>query len=364
MEGENEKRTIGELIITYSGLIQVGISFITFLYLFPSSLNSISQIQGLEQSITGFPGLALNSIIIYLVLTGVLVLAGVGILSLFYHSDKFTMGFQKARGRKYFSYLMIYVLIQLILTEVFAFFVPNFGGGFPFDQTTGIQNFVFSYLTLEEGIIYQLIPLTVAVVVIAAVRGNLNLRSIIYYDLNSVELLVVSLFVALVATLFVSGTPLDYVSDFTSLFVLNIIFLRFGFLKAILTNFTIAMTNVTATLISGTPILSTILPIFLFFLGFLGIYSLVQVATQSPRGFPAGTGDKEQVQPQRPRRIVTIEPFIKSRCPDCGTALYHIIVPGMSLKCNKCGKELDKDATGEENIRIELSGSSRYELKN
>lgn len=361
MSDESGKNTLGDLIITYSGLVLVAISLVTFLYLVPSSINQISKIIQLGAEITEIPGFGFNSTFIYGSLIATIILVVAGLSTFVYHNDRISVGFRRQKSSAFFGYLMIYILVQLILSEIFAYVVPNFGTQFPFGQTSGVQNFIFSYLTLEETVLYQLIPITVFVGIISAMYGKLSLKSFTFYNFNGIQIVIIALFVAFIATLFIPGTPFVYISDFISLFVLNIIFLKFGFLKALLANFSEGMINVTASLVSGSFAASILLPVFLFFLGFLGVYILVQISMDSTRtgSISRATTAVERDQERR-SRIPTIEPFIHSRCPDCGNAMYHILLPTKSMKCTKCGLELEKDAMGDDNIKIELRGSPRY----
>lgn len=362
MSNEGKKNTIGDLIIIYSGLVLIAVAIATFLYLIPSSLNDVGRIVQLGNEITGIPWLDLNSTTVYASLVSMVILLAASLFTFAYHNDGLSIGFKKQKSSLFFSFLMIYILVQLVLSEIFVYAVPNFGHQFPFNQTVGVQNFVFSYLTLEESILYQLIPITIVSVALSVLTGKLTLKSFTFYDFNTVQIVSIAALIALFSTLLIAGGWLDYVSDFISLFVLNIIFLKFGFLKTMLANFSIALTNVTATLISGNVTVSTLLPVYLFFLGFLGVYSLVQISFGTPKdvsSFPEPLEDRKNLEERR-RRVPTIEPFIRSRCPDCGNAMYHILLPSMSLKCTKCGLEMEKNAIGDNNIRIELRSQNRY----
>lgn len=355
-----EKNTLGDLIITYSGLVLTGVSLFTYLYLFPSSISDINTIAQLGTEITGISWLNLGAPLVYLSMAVLLILVLSSLVTFFYQNDRISMGFSKQKNSRFFGYLMIYILVQLILSEIFAYFVPGFGNQFPFHQPLGVQNFVFSYLTLEESLIYQFIPIMVIVAVVGIVRGKISLKTFTFFEFDRFQMLSIAFFVSFFATLLIAGTPLEYVSDFFSLFVLNIIFLRFGFLKSLLANFAISMTNVTASLISGNATLSLILPVFLFFMGFLGIYSLVQISVTPPREGTLDAPRQTSVERERRSRVPTIEPFIRSRCPSCGNAVYSVLLPSISLKCTKCGLELEKNAMGENNIKIEMRGSARY----
>ncbi len=359
MVEKSGKWTLGELINAASGLILAIITLLTFALLFPPSIGDLSRIGQLGTQITGIAGFRFTPSLIYTILVVSLIIALMSIFSIFYHNDNLSNSFQKAKTRKFFGFLMIYILAQLILTEIIAYLVPNFGNQFPFKESLGVQNFVFSFITLEETVLFQLVPIIVVLAVVGIMRGRLNIRAFTHYSGDWTETLILSFTIAAVSTFIISGTPLDYVSDFASLAILNIIFLRFGFLKAFLTNFAISMTNVTASLVAGNAILSQLLPLFLFFLGFLGVYSLVQVFVESQKV----STEKDvlaESETTRQRRTPQVEPFVYSRCPECGNAVYHVILPEMSLKCEKCEHVLSKDAVGEKNITIEMGRPNKY----
>lgn len=361
MDESSQQISLGDRIINYSGFILVAASVITFFYLFPSSLSQVGTITGLGPQIFGNFGLAINSALVYLTLAATAILIAAAVVSLFYDNQHLSMGFSRGGKRRYFNFLMIYVLFQLILTEIFAYFAPGSVSGFPFNQTAGVQNFVFSYLTLVESVLFELVPVTVAAIIVAVVKGNFSLRTLTHYGFNRTETALISFVVAFIATAFIGGGILDYFSDFISFVILNVILLRYGFLKAMLTNFTIEITNVTASVISPYPAFGTILSVFLFFLGFLGIYALIQVGTRAPEEVPMERKHEPEVIPEeRPRRQRLMEPFVHSRCPDCGNAVYHVLLPGMTLRCTKCGLEMEKDQVGEENKKIEMGNPSRY----
>ncbi len=357
MGEKREKWTLGELIIAVSGIVLIGISILTFAFLFSSSLNDLNRISQLGPQITGIAGFNFSNSLVYVSLIASLLIASLAVFTIFYHNENISSSFQLNRTKKFFGFLAIYVLVQLVLTEIFAYFVPNFASQFPFQETLGVQNFVFAFTTLEDTVIYELIPMAIVISLLGIMRGKLSIRTYTFYNGDWVETLVLSSVVALVSTFIMSGTPLDYVSDFASFTVLNVIFLRFGFLKAFLTNFSIAMINVTASLIAGNAVLSQILPLFLFFLGFLGAFSLFQLSVASQK---ESKEHESASVTASPRYVPQIEPFIYSRCPECGNAVYHVILPDMSLKCEKCEHILPKDATGEKNIKIELTKPSRY----
>lgn len=354
-----EKRGLGDRIIDASGVVLAVISLISFLYLFPDTVAKAAEIGQLGPTITGISGVffTANGIYIFLALTLIAVLAGT--VSFFYRNDRISMGFDTKTNSIFFRYFAVYILVQLILSEFIQYFVPSFGQGFPFNESAGVQNFVFSFLSLEQTVIYQLIPIAVIAVVVSGFRNRFSVRSFFFYNFSTAEVLIISIFVSLGTTLITGGTGYEYISDYFTFFVLNIIFLRFGFLKAFMTSFVVSMTNVTATLFNGSVVPTQLLLGYLFFLGFLGIYSLVQMGMRAPRELPV----QEKVVDPKPRKIQTMEPFIKSRCPDCGNTLFHIVSSGMLLRCTKCGRELDKDATGPENIKIELGKVPRYQTR-
>lgn len=356
---KENKWTIGELINAGSGLLLVGIAFITFAFLFPSTLNDIGRITQLGSQVTGIPGFTLSTSLVYISFSITLLVSVIALFSLFFHRADISNSFVKNSNRKFYGFLMIYILVQLVLTEIFAYYNPGFTNQFPFQETAGVQNFVFSFLVLEETVLYVMIPLFIALAVVGLMRGIPLLKFIRLYNGDRTETLIIALAISLFSTVLIAGSPITYISDFASFTVLNFIFLRFGFFRAFLTNFAVALTNVTATLVAGNNAVSTILPLFLFFLGFLGVYSLVQVTLVNQKILPEG--DLRKSAPvAAPRMRPQIEPFVYSRCPECGSAVYHVISRDMSLKCEKCEHELPRDAVGERNITIEFGKANRY----
>ena len=367
MPGKDKKKTPGELITAYSGIVLIFLSFITFLYLIVPDFTNPGKITAFGDQVSGFSGIYFNTATVYLITFAVLFFTVFAIFSLFYTNDRLSMGFSEENTRKFYGYLMIYIVVQLVLSQVIAYFVPNYTDQFPFNESAPIQNFIFSYQTLLEAALYELLPITIAAVIISKMHGTSLLEGLRFYRMTGTERHVVSIVISLVASFLVSGTVITFITAFFSLFVLNEIFLNFGFLKAYLTNFAVAMTNVTAYLVSGNTALSVILPLFLFFLGFLGIYTLVQLGMRVPTDNvehgtqPASSsGMPEHEAPVSARKVVQIEPFVRSRCPECGQATYHVQLPNMALKCTKCGHELDRDAVGERNIIIDTRNPSRY----
>ncbi len=356
MEDKNGKWTLGERIIGVSGIILVAIAFFTFVFIFPSTLNNVGRITQLGSQITGIPGFILSPSIVYLVAGSTLLLALISILSLFISRNNISNSFSGDSNRKFYGFLMIYILLELILTEILAYFMPNIAGMFPFKENIGVQNFVFAFLSLEQTVIFVFVPVLVVLAITAIIRRESLSKYLRFYDGNWTQVLIISLGISLFSTIFISGSILGYVSNFVSFTVLNIIFLRFGFLKAFITNFSLSMVNVTASLTAGNLALSATLPLFLFFLGFLGVYSLLQVSVVKQKS-------QEEVQTESPRappvNRLQIEPFIYSRCPQCGNTVFHVIPSDMSLKCEKCDHELLRDAIGPRNITIEMGRANR-----
>ncbi len=364
MPGKEGKKTAGELIVAYSGLALIFISFFTFLYLIIPDLTSPGKITALGDKVSGFSGLNFSTTTVYIITFLILFFTVFAIFSLFYRNEKLSMGFSDEKNRRFYGYLMIYILVQLVLSELITYFVPNYANEFPFNETAPIQNFIFSYQTLLEAALYELLPITVAAVIISKMHGTPLSEGIRFYRMNGTERHVVSVIISIVASLLVSASVITFITAFFSLLVLNEIFLNFGFLKAYLTNFAVALTNVTAFLVAGYAAMSVALPLFLFFLGFLGVYSLVQLGIRIPNearetNAPPLIGEAAE-QPLTRKPIVEIEPFVKSRCPECGQATYHILLPNMNLKCTKCGHELDREAIGETNIIIDARNPSKF----
>ena len=362
MPGKDERRTPGEYILIYSGLALIFISFITFLYLIIPDITNPDRITALGDQVSGFSGIFFNTFAIYAIIFLILFFSTFAIFSLFYRNEKLSMGFSEERNRTFFGYLMIYILVQLILSEVVSYFAPQYSSEFPFNQPVPIQNFILSYQSLLEAALYELLPITIAAVILSKIHGTPLLEGLRFYKMSVAEKHVVSVVISAIASALVSTTPMEFITAFFSLLVLNEIFLNFGFLKAFLANFSVELLNI-ALIVTKNNEISIVLAFFLFFLGFLGVYSLVQMGVRIPGERPdASIPDSVENthQPPNARKAIQIEPFIRSRCPECGQTTYHIILPNMDMQCAKCGHELDRNAIGETNIVIDIRSPSKF----
>ncbi len=362
MPGKDERRTPGDYILIFSGLVLIFISFITFLYLIIPDVTNPGKITALGDSVSGFSGLYFNTTTVYAITFLILFFAVFSIFSLFYRNENFSMGFSEERNRKFFGYLMIYILVQLILSEVVSYFAPQYSSEFPFNQPVPIQNFVLSYQSLLEAALYELLPITIAAVIISKMHGTPILEGLRFYRMSVLEKHAISVVISLIASVLVSNTAITFFTAFFSLLVLNEIFLNFGFLKAFLANFSVELLNI-ALIVTKEHALSMALAFFVFFLGFLGVYSLVQLGVRIPseHNEPMGSDSENKThESSRARSAIQIEPFIRSRCPECGQATYHIRLPSMNMQCAKCGHELDKGAIGETNIVIDVRTPSKF----
>lgn len=366
MSGSDGRKTPGEIILAYSGLALIFASFITFLYLIVPDFTNPGKITALGDSVSGFSGINFNTATVYAITILVLFFTAFAVFSLFYRNERLSMGFSEEKNRKFYGYMMVYILVQLVLSELLSYFVPNFASEFPFNESGPVQNFVFSYQTLLQASLYELLPISIAAVIVSKLHGVPIAEGLRFYKMSGTERHVISIVISVGASFLVSTTVITFITAFFSLLVLNEIFLNFGFLKAYLTNFAVALTNVTAYLIAGNSVLSIILPLFLFFLGFLGVYSLVQLGVRVPveshKQEEIGTGAQNTGQETTgtARRVSLVQPFITSRCPECGQATYHVLLPGMNMKCAKCEHEMDRDAVGETNIFIDSRNPSKF----
>ncbi|MEM0156785.1 MAG: hypothetical protein QXN26_01800, partial [Thermoplasmataceae archaeon] len=145
-------------------------------------------------------------------------------------------------------------------------------------------------------------------------------------------------------------------TDFLSLFVLNAVFLRSGFLRAFLANFSISMINVTASALTASYAGTILLTVLLIYLGFLGAYVFMGMGLKYSAS-AAATRNRDVVErTPKTKALPETELFIRSACPDCGNTTFHVN-PDMSLKCTKCGKEIPRDAMEVPNVRVELRRS-------
>ncbi|MDS0257311.1 hypothetical protein ApAK_06455 [Thermoplasmatales archaeon AK] len=345
-------------VVYVLGAVFLVAGLLSFFYLIPHTLNEYPIIRSIPTSyylLVGFPLTYLYFLLL------ILVLVLLGFLSVYSMiSGGLSLRSQRDRARKYsgLKYLAVYVLVELIISEIVSYTIPGISHEFPLNQPFGVQNFILPVSNLF-GLVLEFVLVAVALVLYRSVSKSTSGTGIFGSQVPSGVSVLVSVVVSVVM---VAISPSNFVLDFTSFlsyFVIGIIIIRFGFLKALAVTFASTSVDVLSYLLSPSPILESSLTIFLFIIAFFGLFSAAEIAFRAGRvqQRSAYAERQESVKAEDIRPIVE-NLFIRSTCPVCGNYTFYV-QNDLSLKCTKCGHEIAPDARAPPNISIQILRTRR-----
>ncbi|CAC11639.1 hypothetical membrane protein [Thermoplasma acidophilum] len=293
-----------------------------------------------------------------------LVIVIAGLFSLVRFKKDYTTSFTNRPSGRYFWYLAIYVLVDLILSFIISSIYPSYG----ITSINRLPNFVQVYYYLVsvpgETLFFSIIPISVILLIygFASKKISVIIKS---GDLSWNIVGAISIGVATYAAILyvVLGQNIYYVvSAYVTTLMVSIIYLKFGLIRAILTNFIMSMISFLSVLVSKIPAYSLLLTIFLFAWASVGIYYLFLENESRQKRISQERMDREKTRAaQEARREVQaplLKPedlFIRSSCPECGGIVFHVR-GDMNLECDHCHHVVSPDDVGPFNIKIDIYG--------
>ncbi len=344
-------------VIIYSGYMLIFIAVFSFLYALPGVFITKLPLYGQSASSFFIFDITATVYLAAAVLIPTSILVVLALYSLFGQKKWRVRSFNETRDDAFYRFLLVFVFVEIIVSELIEYADPALSEIFPFNSTNpSVVDLAYSSQVLMQSLLFQLLPLALSIAILLYARGKLNFRNFITGTPGTGETLLISLVVALIFSIISGGPAIAIFTDFLSLFVLNAVFLKSGFLRAFLANFSISMINVTASALTASYAGTILLTVLLIYLGFLGAYVLMGMGLKYSASASAASNRNTVRSPPKPRTIPETELFIRSACPDCGNTTFHVN-PDMSLKCTKCGKEIPRDAMEIPNVRVELRRS-------
>ncbi len=350
-------RNIEDAIVKYAALSAVAISSLSFLLAIPGMFRKGFPLYGHSMSSYFLLNLPASSGIIAAIAGSVLLLLALSVLSLS-RKPAITIKFLGNNSTpQFYRYLLAFIFIEIILSELINTVDPAIVSVYPFDSSfPSVVAAAYASEVLLQSLLFQLIPLFAAVVVMLLIRKNLHLSTLSKLSLTSGDEYAIAIIVGVIFAVFSGGPFIELLSDFFTLFVLNVIFIKTGFLRAFLANFTLSAYNVAAAFLSPYPDGTLLLTIYLVIIGFLGAYSMFGMAARmSAASSAARTQQQPEIKPLSPDYSAL---FVRSSCQECGNTTFHIM-DDMSLKCTKCGTIVPKGTMVIPNIRVEMASRPR-----
>lgn len=350
-------KSLEDAVLKYAAYSAVAISTVAFLLAIPGMFRKGFPLYGRSMSSYFILNSPANADIIEAICGTVVVLLVLSVLSI---TGKFSGRFKSFHNdsrQPFLRYLLAFVFIEILLSELVDTVNPAITSVYPFDSNLpSVVAAAYASEVLLQSFLFQLIPLFVAIVVALLIRRNLHASSLLNFSLSSGDDYIIAIVVGAAFAILSGGPFIEVISDFFTLFVLNMIFLKAGFLRAFLANFTLSAYNVAAAFLSPYPDGTVLLTVYLVILGFLGAYSLfgmaVRISSASSAARVRSPPERKTPAPDYSRL------FVRSSCQECGSTVFHVM-DDMSLKCTKCGTTLPPDTMVIPNIRVEIASRPR-----
>ena len=115
------------------------------------------------------------------------------------------------------------------------------------------------------------------------------------------------------------------------------------------------------TAFAPSPVLALVALVFLTMWSFLGIYNLSRLAPGSGTSVRESKLELQAENSKKPPEPLIQDSdmlWIRSSCPNCGSANFYIR-EGMRIECMNCHHIIDRDAVGPANIIIEQRRPTR-----
>ncbi|MFG1449489.1 MAG: hypothetical protein AAE983_02455 [Thermoplasmataceae archaeon] len=353
-----------EKVLSFLSIILVVAVILTVLYAVFDSIPNLSAIESLNSADFLFFTIPLTSSFIYFVLALVVLIPAAAILT-FFSRDRIGIGKEGNTSWEFGKYFSIFILIELVFSEIESFLDPSISTSFPYNIPIPGENFVLASSLLSETLL-QVAVLGIALVVFYGFSRRTSDKGFFSMQVPTRTASLISLLSAIPVAVIFGGGIVSTLFTFIVFAFLNIVFIRVGFLKGFTLNFAVTMSNVLISLLGASSLYSTAFTFILLFFAFLGMASTFTLAQKragmrAPRssGNDPLTGDLHNFKPERPEPALNFKTlFIRSTCPSCGNYTFEIL-GNMDLKCMKCGHEIEHDAVAEPNITLRsLRGSS------
>ncbi len=290
----------------------------------------------------------------------------ISIFSLIPVRENISLSFSSKFQPKYFRYLAIFIFVQLMLSFLMTSIYPSFGISVVDNYPFPAQDFYYVVSVLFETVLFQLIPLTVLILLYSAVSKKPIVKNLLHSDGIPANLVaafsIIGATVVSILYAYVGQNVYYVISIYISMVILNIIYIKFGFFRALLSTFILNMTSFYGFVLSKIQMLSLIFLVFLFIWATVGIFYMFAESEERRKNLEhkaAGQEKREDVYRHQQAVQVPLLPadslWIRSTCPECGGMTFHI-KDNMYLECDHCHHVLSPDDTGPFNVKIDING--------
>jgi len=343
----------------FFGAIYIVVAVITLFYILPSVLSHFKQVLAISTSNYAFGNIINNQLVTLSVIAVSFVFIIISVGSLFSPVSGKYPSFGRSGNKLFFRLFSIAILVQLVIS-LFSVDLPGASASDLFlKQPLYFQWFVTDGSVLFQALFFQLLPISVMIIIILAARKSLNWNSFISMKIGSYGTKAAVVIVAtVIPSIIFSGNIYEFVSALLTFFILNIIYLKSGFFRSFLVNFMISFISLFSEFLSSRPLFDDIFTAFLLVTAFIGVASLSYLIPQPKLVQDRDTEQAREERMQeysRKNRVPEDKLWIRSACPSCGNVTFHV-KENHELECTQCHTTLEPDAVGDFNVHVVMKG--------
>ncbi len=354
-----EGRDIPSLVTVYFGIAAVLAAVLIFFALTPDIFSQIQTILTQQSSTYIIFNVSPDASSIYLLFT----LTALAVLASLYLLVVKPIGKGKAQENgetEFFKYFSVFILLEFFIS-IISGFIPGYSIPSIYSMPLGVQAFVLGVSSLTDLAVLQFVPLFIMILAYFALTGKLSLTNLLHpYKTMRRDVIVPAIIASVITAALFSQTVSGAFFDLLTFFVLDYIYLRFGILHSFAAGFTVSMIGI-LTAFTPSPVLALVALVFLTMWSFLGIYNLSRLAPGSGTSVRESKLELQTGSSKKPPEPLIQNSdmlWIRSSCPNCGSANFYIR-EGMRIECMNCHHIIDKDAVGPANIIIEQRRPTR-----
>ncbi|MGC8609591.1 MAG: hypothetical protein ACP5UV_06970 [Thermoplasmata archaeon] len=353
------------------GLFAIALSLIVSIFYISGLDRYIGFIMGVPTSSYTLFSFAPSSVFIISVFAISIVFIFLSIFSIIPVKKTVSPSFNSELQPKYFRYLAIFIFVQLMLSFLMTSIYPSFGVSIVDSYPLQVQDFYYIVSSFFETVIFQFIPLTLMILLYGIVLKKPFIKN--FLNFNEIPTNFVAAFSIIGATAVsifyaYTGENVYYVvSIYVSMVISNIIYLKFGFFRALLSTFILNMTSFYGFILSKIQILSLIFLIVLFIWSTIGIFYMFNESGERRKNIEkTAENENRNENPQKHEQtyrsplLSADSLWIRSTCPECGGIIFHV-KDNMYLECDHCHHILSPDDTGPFNVKIDVTGRPHME---
>ena len=167
-------------IVRYSGYLLIAIAIISFLIAIPDIFITKLPLYGHPASSFFIFNITATTYLAAAIIIPTAAVVGLALFSLFNQKERNVRSFNNTRSDAFYRYLLVFVFIEIIVSEVIEYANPALSEVFPFDSANpSVVALAYSSQVLMQSILFQLLPLAVAIAVLLYATGKLSLKNFI-----------------------------------------------------------------------------------------------------------------------------------------------------------------------------------------